>query len=138
DFIPTIPIPQNLLFTTDPHFGAITITTGISTPGTTATTPVDYTQTLYQYSDTLTLSSSRHTAKMGVDFQRYHFDGFSYSRYGGEFRFTSLQNFLRGPVNRFTGNMPDTDTRRNMRQNYAATFAQDAWRPRNNLSLPCG
>src|SRR5216683_232572 len=107
DFVSTTAIPQNLYFTTDPHFGAITITTGITTPGTTATTPVDYTQTLYQFSDTLTVSSSRHTAKFGGDFQRYHFDGFSYSRFGGEFRFTSLQNFLRGTVNRFTGNMPD-------------------------------
>jgi hypothetical protein len=138
DFIPTITIPQNLLFTVDPHFGAITITTGISTPGTTATTPVDYTQTLFQYSDTLTLSSSRHTAKMGVDFQRYHFDGFSYSRYGGEFRFTSLQNFLRGTVNRFTGNMPGTDTQRSMRQNYVATFIQDEWRPAGNLTVNYG
>ena len=138
DFVPTIPIPQNLLFTADPHFGSITITTGISAPGTTATTPVDYTQTLFQYSDTLTLSSSRHTAKMGVDFQRYHFDGFSYSRFGGEFRFTSLQNFLRGTVNRFTGNMPGTDTQRSMRQNYVATFIQDEWRPAGNLTVNYG
>jgi hypothetical protein len=138
DFVPTVSIPQNLQFTADPHFGSITITTGISGPGTTATTPVDYTQTLYQASDTLTVSSSRHTAKFGGDFQRYHFDGFSYSRYGGEFRFTSLQNFLRATVNRFTGNMPGTDTQRNMRQNYIALFAQDEWRPSNNLTLNYG
>ena len=138
DFVPTISIPQNVYFTADPHFGAITITTGISGPGTTATTPVDYTQTIFQYSDTLTLSSSAHTAKFGGDFQRYHFDGFSYSRFGGEFRFTSLQNFLRGTVNRFTGNMPNTDTRRNMRQSYVALFAQDEWRPTNDLTLSYG
>ena len=138
DFVSTISIPQNLYFTTDPHFGAITITTGIDGPGTTATTPVDYAQTLYQFSDTLTVSSSRHTAKFGGDFQRYHFDGFSYSRYGGEFRFTSLPNFLRGTVNRFTGNMPGTDTRRNMRQSYVAMFAQDEWRPAGNLTLNYG
>jgi len=138
DYVPTIAIPDNLLFTADPHFGSITITTGITGPGTTATTPVDYTQTLYQASDTLTVSSSRHTAKFGGDFQRYHFDGFSYSRFGGEFRFTSLQNFLRGTVNRFTGNMPGTDTRRNMRQNYIALFAQDEWRPSTNLTMNYG
>src|SRR5256714_7055440 len=138
DFVPTTTIPQNLYFTADPHFGAITITTGVSSPGTTATTPVDYTQMLYQLSDTLTVSSSRHTAKFGGDFQRYHFDGFSYSRLGGEFRFTSLQNFLRGTVNRFTGNMPNTDTRRNMRQNYVAMFAQDEWRAKTNLTLNYG
>src|SRR5712692_1515688 len=138
DFVPTITIPQNLYFTTDPHFGAITITTGIASAGTTATTPVDYTQTLYQFSDTLTASSSRHTAKFGGDVQRYHFDGFSYSRYGGEMRFSSLANFLRGTVNRFTGNLPGTDTRRSMRQTYVALFAQDEWRPSNNLTLNYG
>ena len=138
DFISTATIPNNLYFTTDPHFGAITITTGVTGPGTTATTPVDYTQALYQFSDTLTVSSSRHTAKFGADFQRYHFDGFSYSRYGGEFRFTSLQNFLRGTVNRFTGNMPGTDTRRNMRQSYVAMFAQDEWRPAGSVTVNYG
>jgi hypothetical protein len=75
---------------------------------------------------------------MGVDFQRYHFDGFSYSRYGGEFRFTSLPNFLRATVNRFTGNMPNTDTQRSMRQNYVAMFAQDEWRPAANLTVNYG
>src|SRR5712692_9823798 len=138
DFVSTTAIPQNLYFTTDPHFGAITITTGIASAGTTATTPVDYTQTLYQFSDTLTASSSRHTAKFGGDVQRYHFDGFSYSRYGGEMRFSSLANFLRGTVNRFTGNLPGTDTRRSMRQTYVALFAQDEWRPSNNLTLNYG
>jgi hypothetical protein len=138
DFVPTITIPQSLYFTTDPHFGSMTVTTGITSPGTTATTPVDYTQTLFQYSDTVTLSSTRHTAKFGGDVQRYHFDGFSYSRYGGEFRFTSLQNLLRGTVNRFTGNMPDTDTRRNVRQTYVAMFAQDEWRPAGSLTVNYG
>src|SRR5205823_4281041 len=80
---------------TDPHFGAITIQSGITQVGTTASTPINYRQTLFQVSDTLTLSSSNHTAKLGGDVQRYHFDGFSYSRFGGEFRFTNLQNFLR-------------------------------------------
>src|SRR5205807_7477588 len=32
DYLPTIDIPRSMYFTTDPHFGAITITTGISTP----------------------------------------------------------------------------------------------------------
>src|SRR5262245_25959279 len=138
DFVPTITIPQQLYFTTDPHFGAITITTGITSAGTTATTPVDYTQPLYQVSDSMTLSWTGHTMKFGGDLQRYHFDGFSYSRYGGEFRFTSLQNFLRGTVSRFTGNMPDTDTRRSMRQTYVALFAQDEWRPSDALTVNYG
>src|SRR5438128_657086 len=137
DYVPTVEIPQSLYFTADPHFGSLTVN-GVTTAGTTATTPVDYTQNLYQFSDTLTWSTLKHTMKFGGDIQRYHFDGFSYSRWGGEFRFTSLQNFLRGTVNRFTGNLPGTDTRRNMRQNYFAFFAQDEWRPSNNVTLNYG
>ena len=86
----------------------------------------------------MTLSSAAHTAKFGADIQRYHFDGFSYSRYGGEFRFTSLTNFLKGTVNRFTGNLPGTDTQRNMRQSYFAFFAQDEWRPASNFTVNYG
>jgi hypothetical protein len=138
DYIATVDIPKNMYFTEDPHFGSITIQSGISGVGSTATTPVDYDQTLFQFSDTLTMSTPKHTMKFGGDFQRYHFDGFSYSRWGGEFRFTNLQNFLRGTVNRFTGNLPNTDTQRNMRQTYAAFFAQDEWRTSNDLTLNYG
>ncbi|HKB09467.1 MAG TPA: TonB-dependent receptor [Vicinamibacterales bacterium] len=138
DILPTVTVPQSLYFTTDPHFGAITIQSGVTQVGTTASTPIDYRQTLFQVSDALTISSSRHTLKFGGDVQRYHFDGFSYSRYGGEFRFTNLQNFLRGTVNRFTGNMPNTDTRRAMRQSYVAFFGQDEWKPADNFTMNYG
>ncbi|HEV2986356.1 MAG TPA: carboxypeptidase regulatory-like domain-containing protein [Vicinamibacterales bacterium] len=138
DFLPTVSIPQDLYFTTDPHFGAITILSGITAPGTTATKPADYRQTIFELSDTVTMSSATHTLKFGGDVQRYHFDGSSYSRYGGEFRFTNLSTFLRGTVNRFTGNLPGTDTRRNMRQSYFAFFAQDDWRPSSNLTVNYG
>src|SRR5207244_4426695 len=120
-FLPTTDVPTSMYLTTDPHFGAITFNPSIITnAGTTASTPIDYTQVLFQVSNTLTVSSSSHIAKFGGDVQRYHFDGFSYSRFGGEMRFSSLANFLRGTVNRFTGNLAGTDTRRNMRQSYFA------------------
>jgi hypothetical protein len=138
DINPTVTVPADLFFTTDPHFGAITILSGITGVGTTGSTPINYRQTLFQFSDTLTLSSGRHTAKIGADVQRYHFDGFSYSRYGGEFRFTNLQTFLRGTVNRFTGNMPNTDTRRAMRQSLFSFFAQDEWKPAENFTMNYG
>ena len=143
DFVPTVEIPQSLYFTADPHFGSLTVN-GVTTAGTTATTPVDYTQNLYQFSDTLTWSTLKHTMKFGGDVQRYHFDGFSYSRYGGEFRFRNLTEFLTlrrsatQVADRFTGNLAGTDTRRNMRQSYFAFFAQDEWRPSNNVTLNYG
>ena len=138
DITPTITIPQSMYFTTDPHFGAITILSGITQVGTTGSTPINYRQTLFQVSDTMTVSSARHTFKFGGDFQRYHFDGFSYSRYGGEFRFTNLSNWLKGVVNRFTGNLPGTDTQRQMRQSYFAFYGQDDWKPSDNFTMNFG
>lgn len=136
-------IPSSLYFSTDPHFGAIDIT-GVSTAGSVATTPVDYTQDLLQISDTLTWNRSAHVFKTGFDLQDYHFDGFSYSRYGGTFRFRNLTEFLTlqrsatAQADRFTGNLPGTDTFRQMRQKYAAFFVQDDWRASNQLSIQAG
>jgi carboxypeptidase family protein/TonB-dependent receptor-like protein len=143
DLLPTMTIPTALYFSTDPHFGAIDIT-GVSTAGSTATTPVDYAQDVFQLSDTLTWNKSSHVMKTGFDLQNYHFDGFSYSRYGGTFRFRNVQEFLTlqrsatAQADRFTGNLPGTDTARRMRQQYAAFFVQDDWRASDHLSIQAG
>jgi hypothetical protein len=136
-------IPQALYFSTDPHFGAIDIT-GVSTAGSTATTPVNYTQDIFQVSDTMTWNKGGHVIKAGADLQNYHFDGFSYSRYGGTFRFRNVQEFLTlrrsatAQADRFTGNLPGTDTNRQMRQWYNAFFVQDSWRAANTLTVDYG
>jgi carboxypeptidase family protein/TonB-dependent receptor-like protein len=136
-------IPQSLFFTEDPHWGAINII-GLTQAGSTATIPVDYTQDLYQVTDTFTLSRGTHVWKTGFDYQRYNFKGFSYSRYGGEMRFRNLQEFLTlrrsatAEVDRFTGNLPGTDTRRNISQNYAAFFVQDDWRASEKVTVNVG
>ena len=71
-------------------------------------------------------------SRPALDLQNYHFDGTSYSRYGGTFRFRSVQEFLTlrrsatAQADRFTGNLPGTDTFRQMRQWYDAFFVQDA------------
>ncbi len=143
DLAPTVDIPTSLFFTEDPHWGAINII-GASTAGSIATIPVDYLQDVYQIADTLTWNKGDHVAKFGFDWQNYHFDGFSYSRYGGEFRFRTLQEFLTlrrsstATADRFTGNLPGTDTYRQMRQHYVAMFAQDDWRVSNDLSVNAG
>jgi hypothetical protein len=143
DLLPIFTIPQALYFSTDPHFGAIDIT-GVSTAGSIATTPVDYKQDVFQVSDTLTWNKNSHVFKTGFDLQDYHFDGSSFSRYGGTFRFRNVQEFLTlqrsatAQADRFTGNLPGTDTFRQMRQKYAAFFVQDDWRASDHLSVNIG
>ena len=143
DVVPTIGIPPSMLFTEDPHFGAITII-GVSAPGSTASVPVRYEQRLTQIADTFTWHAGDHVWKLGVDWQHYAFDGVSNSRFGGEFRFRNLQEFLTlrrsgsAQADRFTGNLPGTDNHREMRQHYVAFFAQDEWRLHRNLTLNLG
>jgi hypothetical protein len=143
DLVPTVDIPRSLYFSEDPHFGAVNILTA-STAGSIATIPVDYSQDLFQLTNTLTWTKSNHIIKAGFDWQKTHFDGFSYSRYGGEFRFRTVQEFLtlnRGggaQADRFTGNLPGTDTFRQMRQHYAAFYVQDDWRAGDSLSINYG
>ncbi len=147
---PTVDIPANLFFTADkhpetgePYWGVLNVT-GMSAAGSTATLPVLYVQNLYQLSDTFTWNRGKQTMKFGGEWQRYHFDGYSNSRFGGEFRFRNLQEFLTlrrsatAAADRFTGNMPNSDTDRNMRQNYFAFFAQDDYDVKDNLSLNVG
>ena len=143
DLLPTVDIPRALFFSEDPHWGAITVT-GLSIAGSTATIPVQYTQDVYEVADTFTWVKGGHTWKSGFGWQNYHFDGFSYSRYGGEFRFRSLPEFLTlrrsatAQADRFTGNLPGTDTNRRVRQHYVSMFAQDDWRLRDGLTVSAG
>jgi len=143
DLLPTVDIPTSLYFSEDPHWGAITVT-GLSIAGSTATIPVQYTQDVYQLADTFTWVNGHHTWRTGFDWQNYHFDGFSYSRYGGEFRFRNLTEFLTlrrsatAQADRFTGNLPGTDTKRRVRQHYVSMFAQDDWRVGSRLSVSAG
>jgi hypothetical protein len=143
DVVPLVDVPTSLYFTEDPHWGAINIV-GISLAGSTGTIPVRYTQDLYQLLDTVTWHRGRHTWKSGADWQLYDFDGFSNSRYGGEFRFRNLGEFLTlrrsgtAQADRFTGSLPGSDTLRHVRQQYLATFVQDDWRVSNTLSVTLG
>ena len=143
DVAPTVDIPTSLYFTEDPHFGAINII-GLTQAGSMATIPASYDQRLFQLTDTVTWQRGAHLVKAGVDWQHYRFHGFSYSRYGGEFRFRTLEEFLTlrrsssAQADRFTGNLPGTDTLSQMSQHYVALFVQDEWRLRPSLTLSAG
>jgi len=137
-----VDMPRSLWFVNEPLFGILTIT-GLTGSGNTDD-PTRYTQNLYQLADTLTWNRGRHTWRFGFDAQRYHFDGFSYSRRAGDFRFRSLREFMTlsrsatAQADRFLGNLPGTDTVRHMRQNYFAFFTHDDFRVSNKLSLSYG
>ena len=140
---PLIDIPQSLYFVNEAIFGVIEMPGLLSLAGN-YDDAAKYTQDLTQLSDTLTLNKGRHTVKTGFDWQHYRFYGFSHSRLGGTFRFRTLEEMLTlrrsatAQADRFLGNLPGTDTNRDMRQHYLAFFAHDDWRVSDNLSLSAG
>jgi len=138
-----IDIPKSLYFVPE-TFGYIEVPGLLSQAGN-SNDPAQYNQNLIQVSDTLTKNAGRHTWKTGFDYQHYNFYGYSHSRLGGTYRFRTLEEMLtltRGSLtntaDRFLGNLPGTDTNRNMSQGYASFFAHDDWRLSNSLSLSLG
>lgn len=140
---PLVDIPQSLYFVQESIFGVIEMPGLLSLAGN-YDDAAQYNQNLTQISDTLTLNSGRHTWKTGFDYQHYRFYGFSHSRLGGTFRFRTLQEMLTlrrsatSQADRFLGNLPGTDTDRDMTQHYASFFAHDDFRVSDRLSLSLG
>jgi len=141
---PLVDIPSGLFWVNEPYFGYIEFSGAPITSAGNVDDSAKYAQNLYQVSDTLTWQKGRHTVKAGGDFQRYHFDGFSNSRLGGNYRFRSLEEFLTlrrsatAQADRYTGNLPGTDTDRHMRQSYVSMFVHDDFRVKNALTLSVG
>jgi hypothetical protein len=140
---PLIDIPKNLFFGGPDYFGYIEVP-GLLTVAGSPDDSAEYVQNLYQISDTFTASRGRQTVKAGFDYQRYHFDGVSNSRLGGNYRFRTLEEMLTlnrsatAQADRYTGVLPGTDTVRNMRQNYVSFFVHDDFRMSDRLSLSLG
>ena len=139
---PLIDIPTSLYFVPE-MFGFIEMPGVLSVTGN-FDDPAQYNQTLPQVSNTLTINTSRHTWKTGFDYQHYHFYGFSHSRLGGTFRFRTIEEMLTlrrsatAQADRFLGNLPNTDTYRDVRQHYTSFFLHDDWRLSDRLSLSLG
>ena len=145
DITPTslVDIPRSLYFVNEPYFGYIEVPGLLATVGN-PDDAASYVQNLYQVTNTFTANLGKHTWKAGVDYQRYHFDGFSESRRGGAFRFRTLEEMMTlrrsatAQADRFTGVLPGTNTDRHMRQNYVAFFLQDDFRTSDRLTLNLG
>ncbi len=145
DITPTslVDVPKSLYFVNEPYFGYIEVPGLLASVGN-PDDAASYVQNLYQVSDTFTANLGKHTWKAGLDYQRYHFDGFSESRRGGAFRFRTLEEMMTlrrsatAQADRFTGVLPGTDTDRHMRQNYVALFIHDDFRTSDRLTLSLG
>ena len=117
------------------------LVTGLSTFGTDAAGGGDRYSILnmFEYGDTVTYTTGRHSIKAGGKLVRMQLNGLSGSRLHGRMRFTGIQNFLQNNPNRFEFLVPGAgSSMRGYRQWMVALFMQDDFKVRPNLTLNLG
>ena len=127
------------------------LVTGLSTFGTDAAGGGDRLSILnmFEYSDSVTWTTGRHSVKFGGNVKRMHLNGLSGSRLHGRMRFTGIENFLQNDLcvsspncvgpNRFEFLVPGAgSSMRGYRQTMVALFFQDDFKIRSNLTMNIG
>jgi len=93
----------------------------------------------YQWHDTLFWTKGAHGLRFGFEGQRMQFNQQTTSQLGGIETFTSLENFLKGAPQQINFAVPGRiDPNRGFRQSLFASFLQDDYRWKPNLTLNLG
>ena len=135
--IDNVPIDPSLFFIPGTNFGSIQVT-GLTTIGPDTNTPTIVDLKSLQVVQSLTWSRGSHNVKTGVNITRWFNDQDSSFVRGGSYRFTSIDNFVRGVTNTFEGQAPGSTTDRQWRQNLIGLFVQDDWSLHRNVTLNAG
>jgi Carboxypeptidase regulatory-like domain len=112
------------------------IITGFDQFGESDIIPQGRVQNTFQYSDTLTYNSGRHTWKYGGDVHRIQANSFFDSQVRGIVRFTSWNAFAAGQVQQWQQNFGSTV--RGNRVTNVFGFAQDDFKVRPDLTINLG
>lgn len=131
-------IRPELAFVPGESVGLITIS-GFDLFGPDRNVPRRLTQNSYQFSDQLSLNRGRHSLTAGVQLERLQYNVVSSSQLRGEFRFSTLTDFLRATPATFEGTLPGArDATRGYRQTLAGWYAQDTLRLSQRLTFTVG
>ena len=94
---------------------------------------------VFEYSDTVSYNSGRHSVKFGVNYKRYQQNHNQSNNEFGLFSFRSLENFLKNIPGSFSGAKPCCrDYNRGDRHHIPALFIQDDFQITPNLMLNLG
>jgi hypothetical protein len=129
--------PSNLFFVPGTRFGNLSVS-GINALGPDTNTPTFVDLKSLQYIDNLTWSHGSHSVKTGINFTHYMNDQDSSFDFGGNYSFTSLENFVQNRPGTYEGQAQGSSTARRWRQNLVGLYAQDDWSARRNLTLNLG
>ncbi len=135
-------VAESFNFLPDRLFGQIQNPRGISDLGTDAAGGGDRLSILnmFEYGDTLTYTTGRHSLKFGGKAVRMQLNGLSGSRLHGRMRFNNgITSFLTNDINRFEFLIPGAgSSMRGYRQWLVALFIQDDFKFRPTLTVNLG
>ena len=135
--VDNVDVAPSLLFIPGTQFGSLGVT-GLTTLGSDTNTPTYVDLKSLQIAQSLTWSRGAHAVRTGVNVTRWFNDQNSSFTIGGNYRFSSVDNFVLGRANTFEGQAPGSTTDRRWRQNLIGLFVQDDWSMRRNLTLNAG
>ena len=127
----------SLWFVPGTRFGNISVS-GLNALGPDTNTPTFVDLKSVQFIDNLTWSMGSHNVKTGLSVTHYMNDQDSSFDFGGNYAFTSLENFVRNVPGTYEGQAEGSTTARRWRQNLVGMYAQDDWSVRRNLTLNLG
>ena len=94
--------------------------------------------TSYQYADDISYTRGNHSLKLGASLQRNHDNQDGRFSYGGNWTFSSLQDFYAERPLNVIGAGPTSDANRGWRSWIIGTYLQDDWKVLPNLTLNLG
>jgi hypothetical protein len=151
DVLEINPPDASLSFVSGRPFGGISTGSGVAgLNGYSGSTPRLYFLNTYQVYDDLTWELSQHSIKVGAAVERFVFHRTGVSRLGGAWTFANFSGFLQNArPRRLRIQGPDVfacpshgtcyaDPHRSLTQTLVASYFQDDWRVRPNLTLNMG
>ena len=136
--IENVTFDPRLLFVPGTRFGNISVSGLNPALGPDTNTPTFVDLKSLQIVDNFTWSRASHSVKTGVSFTHYMNDQDSSFDFGGNYAFTSLENFLQNRPGTYEGQAQGSTTDRRWRQNLIGLYAQDDWSARRNLTVNLG
>jgi len=137
DNIEKIAFDPRLFFVPGTRFGNISVS-GINALGPDTNTPTFVDLKSLQLIENVTWSRSSHNVKMGLNYTHYMNDQDSSFDFGGNYAFTSLENFVQNRPGTYEGQAPGSTTARRWRQDLVGLYVQDDWSARRNLTVNAG